>query len=130
MSFVLFVFFVSVDGATEGTLVLAGVVGPPPEIKDGLEDGFNDTDGLKLGLSEGCEETEGAPLGVEEGFIDTDGLKLGLSEGCEETDGAPLGLEEGFIDTDGLELGLAVRSGPGRGPAPEMTVGATVGLEE
>ena len=102
MSFVLFVFFVSVDGATEGTLVLAGVVGPPPEIKDGLEDGFNDTDGLKLGLSEGCEET----------------------------DGAPLGLEEGFIDTDGLELGLAVRSGPGRGPAPEMTVGATVGLEE
>ena len=49
MSFVLFVFFVSVDGATEGTLVLAGVVGPPADIKDRLEDGFNDTEGVPLG---------------------------------------------------------------------------------
>jgi len=80
-------------GKTLGTFV--GIVESDGE-KLGSSEGMLDELGKTLGTFVGIAETDGKRLGVYEGMLDKLGITLGSLVGIVETDGKRLGSSEGF----------------------------------
>ena len=72
---------------------------------EGEKDGWNDREGVKLGIDDGLDDREGAILGWDDGSAELEGLRLGSDDGSADSEGVKLGWEDGWAELEGFKLG-------------------------